>query len=271
MREALRGERVTLDGKRQTSEHELVFEEDDVRLDGKRISPRNSQLCAMLHKPLGVTSTARDPDGKADLSRWLREMPEGMFPIGRLDRQTSGLLLFTTDGDLAHAVLRPDHHTDKVYWLWLDEHVADDDPRLAALLDGVAVLGRPARVKGVVVLHRTEQMTELLVTLDEGRNRQIRRMCRALDFHLAGLHRRSVGPLELGDLASGSWRLLSDEEVAALWRATGGWQRVAERRVRALAHFAEQARRADTPHLRLEAWLSASGATAPRESSPGAI
>ncbi len=255
VREALGAGRVTLSGERQTSEHELVFEEDDVRLDGERISPRQKQLSAMLHKPLGVTSTARDPRGKADLSRWLGEMPPGMFPIGRLDRQTSGLLLFTTDGDLAHAVLRPDHHTDKMYWLWLDEHVADDDPRLAALLEGVPVLGRPAHAKAVVVLHRTEHMTELLVTLDEGRNRQIRRMCRALDFHLAGLHRQSVGPLELGELASGSWRLLNDEEVAALWSATGGWKRVAERRVQALGRFAEQARSAGTPHHRLEAWL----------------
>lgn len=256
VREALKGGRITLSGKRQTSGHELVFEEDEVRLDGERLSPRRAQLYAMLHKPLRVTSTARDPDGKADLSRWLGEMPPGMFPIGRLDRQTSGLLLFTTDGDLADAVLRPDHHTDKVYWLWLDEHVGDDDPRLAALLDGVPVLGRPARARAAVVLHRTDQMTELLVTLDEGRNRQIRRMCRALDFHLAGLHRRSVGPLELGDLAPGSWRLLSDEEVAALWRATGGWQRVVDRRVEALVRFAEQARSAGAPHPRLEAWLS---------------
>lgn len=256
VREALAAGRVTLSGARQTSEYELVFEADEVRLDGQRLSPRRAQRHAMLHKPLGVTSTVRDPTGKADLSRWLGEMPAGMFPIGRLDRQTSGLLLFTTDGDLADAVLRPDHHTDKVYWLWLDEHVGDDDPRLAALIDGVTVLGRPARAKAAVVLHRTEHVTELLITLDEGKNRQIRRMCRALDFHLAGLHRRSVGPVELGDLASGSWRPLGQEEVAALWRATGGLERVARRRVRALRGFADEQRRAGSPHARLEAWIA---------------
>lgn len=260
VRQALTAGRVTLRGERRTSPHELVFEDDDVRLDGDRLTPRQTQHCAMLHKPLSVTSTARDPRGKADLSRWLDEMPPGMFPIGRLDRQTSGLLLFTTDGDLAHAVLCPEHHTDKQYWLWLDECVSDDDPRLAALLDGVLVLGRPARARAAVVLHRTEHLTELLITLDEGKNRQIRRMCRALDFHLRALHRRSVGPLELGDLASGSFRFLGDAEVEKLWRATGGRQRVVERRVRALAHLASEARRAGAPQLRLEAWLSGGAA-----------
>ncbi len=256
VRGVLSAGRVTLSGKPASSEHELVFEEDEVRLDGERLALRREQSHAVLHKPLGVTSTAKDPLGKADLSHWLGEMPAGMFPIGRLDRQTSGLLLFTTDGDLADAVLRPDHHTDKIYWLWLDEHVGDDDPRLAALIDGVTVLGRPARAKAAVVLHRTEHVTELLITLDEGRNRQIRRMCRALDFHLAGLHRRSVGPIELGDLASGSWRPLGEVEVAALWHATGGWQRVALRRVRALRGFADEQRRAGSPHARLEAWIA---------------
>lgn len=256
VRDAVASGRVTVHGVRETSEHALVFEDTEVRLDALPLAPRRRQLHAMLHKPLGVTSTARDPTGRPDLSPWLREMPAGMFPIGRLDRQTSGLLLFTTDGDLADAVLRPDHHTDKVYWLWLDEHVSDTDPRLAALVDGVPVLGRPARAKAAVVLHRTDHVTELLVTLDEGRNRQIRRMCRALDFHLTGLHRRSVGPLEIGDLPAGSWRLLGDAEVAALWQATGGWQRVVDRRVEALARLADQRRLAGAPHARLEAWLA---------------
>ena len=182
-------------------------------------------------------------------------MPEGMFPVGRLDRQTSGLLLFTTDGDLAHAVLRPEHHTDKTYWLWLDEVVPDDDPRLRALLDGVPVLGQPAHAKAVEVLHRTDQLTELLVTLDEGKNRQIRRMCRALDFHLHALHRKTIGSLALGDLPAGQWRLLRDDEVEALWRAAGGRERVVERRVRALRYHADKCRAAGAPHARLEAWL----------------
>ena len=255
VRRALSEGRVTLRGTRVRNETELVFEEDEVRVDGVRLAPRETQYYAMLHKPLSVTSTTRDPHGKADLSRWLEEMPAGMFPIGRLDRQTSGLMLFTTDGDLASAVLRPDHHTDKTYWLWLDEHVADDDPRLAALLEGVPVLGQPARAKAAVVLHRTEHFTELLVTLDEGRNRQIRRMCRALDFHLTGLHRRSVGPLQLDGLALGAWRLLHETEVDALWHATGGRQRIVDRKLRALSRFAAEARRSGAPHTRLEAWL----------------
>jgi len=259
VRAALSHGRVTLDGQRAEDEHALVFEEDDVRVDGRRLVPRHRQHTAMLHKPLGVTSTVRDPRGKADLSRWLDEMPAGMFPIGRLDRNTSGLLLFTTDGDLANAVLRPDHHTDKVYWLWLDEHVPDGDPRLGALLGGVPVLGRDARARSCTVQHRTEHFTELLVTLDEGRNRQIRRMCRALDFHLNGLHRRSIGPLELGELPSGAWRLLDPGESDALWQATGGRRRAFARKLKALARLSEQRRHEGAPHVRLDAWLSRHG------------
>ena len=233
----------------------LVFEEDEVRLDGHLVAPRTSHTHAVLNKPLGVTSTARDPDGKADLSPWLERMPAGTFPIGRLDRMTSGLLLFTSDGDLANAVLRPEHHTDKLYWLWLNEHVTDDDPRLLALLRGIEIQGRLARAERVSVLARTPHVTELNVTLREGRNRQIRRMCRALDFYLVGLHRKAIGPIHAPDLPLGAFRHLDPHEVEALWGATGGREHVRQRKLRALVRHAARQRAAGKPHARLEAWL----------------
>jgi len=235
---------------------ELVFEEDVVCLDGVAIVPRRQHAHAMLNKPRQVTSTARDPAGKADLSRWLYQMPSGVFPVGRLDRPTTGLLLFTTDGDLSNAVLRPDHHTRKVYWLWLNEPVADDDPRLRALMQGVEICGHAARARDVTVKHRTADFTELWVTLEQGRNRQLRRMCRALNLRLQHLHRSAVGPLELGDLGPGDWRSLRPEEVEALWQCAGGRETVFARKVAALRRRAARARAALDPHYRLEAWLS---------------
>jgi len=258
-RRALSAGRVTLQTSvapaRLPQPDELVFESDVVRLDGSVVVPRADHKHAMLNKPRSVTSTARDPKGKADLSRWLEQMPRGMFPIGRLDRDTTGLLLFTSDGDLANAVLQPGHETDKQYWLWLDEHVPDDDPRLAAMHDGVELRGKRARAKSVEVLSRTDHFTELLVTLDEGQNRQIRRMCYALDFRLVQLHRRSVGPLRVGELPLGDWRLLDAQEVEALWAATGGRERVLTRKLSALRRFAAERRAGGAPHVRLEAWL----------------
>jgi 23S rRNA pseudouridine2605 synthase len=256
--------RLERDGSsRIATEDELVFEQDVLLVDGAPVESICEQHTAMLNKPLGVTSTARDPRGRADLQPFLAVMPPGIFPIGRLDRQTSGLLLFTTDGDLSHAVLHPDHHTEKVYWLWLDEHVADDDPRLTALTEGIVVqsqrVGGAVSAKRVHVLHRSADFTELHVTLNEGKNRQIRRMCRALDLHLVALHRRAVGPIELGSLAQGEYRLLTASEVEALWDATGGRQRVRARKLEALERAARQARERGAPHRRLEDWLRKHG------------
>jgi 23S rRNA pseudouridine2605 synthase len=234
---------------------ELVFDEDQVLLDGVPIRRPAQPAYALLNKPKHVTSSASDPDGKSDLAPYLRAMPPGCFAVGRLDRETTGLLLFTTDGDLANAVLRPDHETTKTYWLWLDEVVPDDDPRLAALIDGVLHNGQRLSARSVRIAARSEYATELELTLTQGRRRQIRHMCRALDFHLEHLHRSRIGPLTDAGLALGSWRQLDAAEIAALWQAVGGRADLRRRKVAALVRQASAARSAGTPQLRLEEWL----------------
>jgi 23S rRNA pseudouridine2605 synthase len=233
----------------------LVFEDDQVLFDGAAIERREGRTYALLNKPKHVTSTASDPEGKSDLSPYLRAMPEGCFAVGRLDRETTGLLLFTSDGDLANAVLRPDHETTKTYWLWLDEAISDDDPRLTQLATGVPHNGQRLYAKHVRILARSEHATELELTLTQGKKRQIRHMCRALDLHLVHLHRRQIGPLTDAGLALGSWRLLSQTEVEALWRAVGGKDDLRQRKVLALARLARRARDAGAAEERLEAWL----------------
>jgi pseudouridine synthase len=235
----------------------LVFEEDVVLLDGTRVVPRTVHHYLMLNKPAGVTSTTASPERERDLSEFLREMPRGVFPVGRLDRDTTGLLLFTTDGDLATSVLRPDHGTDKIYWLWLDERLEDDDPRLGALISGVPIPGGWARATGVRVLARSPAFTELLLTLTTGMKRQIRRMCFALGLKLVHLHRKRIGTLDLEDLPVGGWRELEAAEVEAVWRDVGGRERVLQRRIEALARDARQARERGAPVTRLEGWLLA--------------
>jgi 23S rRNA pseudouridine2605 synthase len=232
--------------------NQLIYEGDLVELDAERLVPRTQHYTAVLNKPKGVTSTAKDPLGKPDLSRWLRCMPAGMFAVGRLDRETTGLLLFTTDGELADAVLQPRRHTDKVYWLWLDEELPPEDPRLSAMTRTSPDFDC---AKQVSILHRSPDHVELLMTLDQGKHHQIRRLCRALDLRLMHLHRRSIGPLQIGDLALGSWRALSAGEVDALWAAVGGCERVREAQLAALRRHAQKWRADAQPDTRLEAWL----------------
>ena len=233
----------------------LVFEEDVVTVRGVKVAPRRAHATMAFNKPRAVTSTVKDPTGKRDLSVYMTDMPKGTFPIGRLDRDTTGLLLFTTDGDLCNALLRPEHHTDKLYWLWLDGRLSDDDPRLRTLTDGVDIAERRVRAKHVVIQHRTPDFTELQVTLDEGRNRQIRRMCRALDLHLVHLHRKRVGHVTLEGVPQGSARRLRSDEVERLWQSTGGRELVIRRQIAALERKSCVYRESGRPDERLERWL----------------
>lgn len=230
----------------------LVYEGDVVELDGRRLVPRAEHFTGMLNKPAKVTSSARDPLGQADLSPWLARMPRGAFAVGRLDRETTGLLLFTTDGELADAVLQPRRHTDKLYWLWLNEEFTVDDPRLTSMTQPSADFDC---AKHVSILYQTPDYVELSMTLDQGKHHQIRRLCRALDLRLLHLHRCAVGPISLGDLALGEFRALGATELAALWAAVGGRERVERAQMAALKGHAAKARRAAEPDLRLEAWL----------------
>lgn len=236
----------------------LVYSDDEIFFCGERLFRRSDHHTYLLNKPKNVTSTARDPDGKRDVSEWLVKMAPGTFPVGRLDRETTGALLFTTDGDLATAVLRPDHRTQKTYWLWLNESISRADVRLEAFTRGMPMRDGLRKADEVSVLSSDENMTELLVTLTEGKNRQIRRMCRALDLRLLHLHRRSVGPIELGTLPLGELRALSATEVASLWSSLGGRQSVQCRQIEALYRLAHSERAAGLPNLLLEQWLSES-------------
>ncbi len=248
----------------------LIFDGDRVLVDGSPIADTTPEaVCAVLNKPKHVTCTARDPNGKADLSPFLRAMPAGCFPVGRLDRDTTGLLLFTNDGDLASAVLRPDHGTRKYYWLWLDEPFPDDDPRLAALVEGVRHNGELLKAQGARVLARSEHATELELTLTQGKKRQIRHMCFALGLHLVHLHRRAIGPLRDEGLELGAWRRLDASEVEALWTAVGGRAQLRARKVHALLRHAAEARTAGAPHARLEQWLAQELAGEPARPASG--
>ena len=250
----------------------IVFEDDVVALDGDVVRAPAQYHYLVMNKPRYVTSTVSDPDGRADLSAWLRQMPKGVFPVGRLDRETSGALLCTDDGDFANAILQPDHHTNKLYWLWLDQHLADDDPRFLAFVSGVRLNkdSELLRAVSVSVFHRTSDYTELHVTLDKGKNRQIRKMCNLLGLRLLQLHRKAIGSLCIDGIAVGQWRPLSATEVEGLWSSCGGAARVTRNKITALCQMAMLARDSGKPNTRLQQWLETT-ATSRKTTVPGSV
>lgn len=188
-----------------------------VTVSGHALAGERPDAYYALHKPVGVLTTMLDPGGRPTVKSYLPEGGPRLFPVGRLDGDTSGLLLLTSDGDLAHRLMHPRYEIPKTYHLTLAE--PPSARALAQLGMGVEFApgekSRPARVE--VIARR-----RVALTIAEGRNRQVRRMCAALGLDLVALERVSVGPITLGDLPAGALRPLTREEVRALRNAVAG-------------------------------------------------
>ena len=209
---------------------ELVDPQTDrVEVDGVVVALRAPEVYALVHKPRGILTTLSDPRGRACIAAllppdWLGQVG----PVGRLDRDTTGALLVTDDGDLNHLLTHPDHHVWKRYLLTVLGEVGEDDPRLAEMRSGVALgqeLTRPALcgvVTGSSRQSRTHPLTDLWMELREGKHRQVRRMASKVGLRVIQLHREAIGPVSLGALASGARRSLEMSEVDALYEAAGG-------------------------------------------------
>lgn len=234
---------------------ELTFDEDAVMLDNEPLPPKPESRYFALNKPLGIVTTVRAPDGEADLQPWLRSLSPPVFPVGRLDRDSSGLLLLTNDGDLGYALMSPEHHVEKEYRVTLRGEVNDADPRLLQLLQPMIIDQVTMTLSRVTLLLSHRDNSALSVILKEGKHRQIRKMCRKVGLCLTGLHRERIGPVRLLALPVGGCRSLTDDEVQGLWQAAGGRHYVRERQLLALARLAVESRRANVPHARLELWL----------------
>ena len=186
----------------------LVSESDDVRVDGRPVQVQATTV-VLLHKPAGVVTTASDPQGRRTV---LDLVPAHvrLFPVGRLDRETTGVLLLTNDGALADGLMHPRHGVRKTYVA----RVAADpgEPVLARLRRGVELDDGPTAPADA----RLAGPGRVEITIHEGRNRQVRRMLAAVGHPARGLHRSGYAGLELGELAPGQWRELTDAEVEAL-------------------------------------------------------
>jgi 23S rRNA pseudouridine2605 synthase len=183
---------------------------DTVTIDGQEASP--VRLILMLNKPRGLITTARDEQGRDTVYKCFEgaALP-WLAPVGRLDKASEGLLLFTNDPMWAAQVAHPESGPDKTYHVQIDRRA--DAALLAALCEGVEADGECLAAKTARLLRSGEKNTWLEISLDEGRNRQIRRLLTALDARVLRLVRVAIGSLPLGDLAKGQWRVLTPEEA----------------------------------------------------------
>ena len=205
--------RVTINGVPAVLGQKADPEKDDIRVDGKPIVERAKLVYIMLNKPRGYVTTLSDEQGRPTVAELVADVGERVYPVGRLDLDSEGLLLLTNDGALTQRLLHPSHEVSKLYHVTVAGPVAGAAKKLAAIRD---LRGEPIRPAQVRVLWEGEKTAEYAIVIHEGKNRQIRRMCARCDLKVKRLRRMKEHTLELGDLPQGVWRHLTEDEVAAL-------------------------------------------------------
>ncbi len=206
--------RVTVNGQpTQNPDQWVDMERDRVCFDGKPLELRD-RVYVLLYKPTGYLTTYKDPKGRPTVYDLVQDVGTFLSPVGRLDLDTSGLLLMTNDNRLAERVTNPESHVPKTYLVKATPPLTD--AQLQRLRDGLELSDGPTRPAQVTRVRHSEQGAQFEIVLTEGRNRQVRRMVEALDAHVLELVRIKVGPVAIGDLPIGKWRTLTKAEVDAL-------------------------------------------------------
>ncbi len=205
--------RVTVNGKPAELGCRADPDRDEICVDGSPLASKVEAVYLLLNKPRGYVTTLSDEKGRKTAADLVKDCGVRVYPVGRLDLDSEGLLLMTNDGALMQRLLHPSHEVSKTYHVSVYGPVKDVVDRLSAVTDLGGEKICPAQV---VLLRQTSQTAELAVTIHEGKNRQIRRMCAACGLTVKRLRRVREHTLELGDLPAGKWRYLTAEEVAAL-------------------------------------------------------
>jgi len=211
--------RVRVNGKLvQTPDFWVDLEQDRVTLDGKPVRGAR-RIYLLLYKPKGYLTTYKDPEGRPTVYDLLAEVEERVIPAGRLDLDTSGLLILTNDTQFAERLTNPEHKVPKTYLVKTATHVTDE--QLERLAGGVVLSDGPTRKARVKRLRDSGGRTFFEITLTEGRNRQVRRMVEAIGSKVLKLVRTSIGPLAIGKLPVGKYRTLTKSEVKRMGQGGG--------------------------------------------------
>ena len=205
--------RVTVNGHPAALGERADPDRDEILVDGRPLSPRAEKVYLLLNKPRGYVTTLSDERGRRTVAELVADCGVRVWPVGRLDLDSEGLLLLTNDGDLTDRLLHPRGEVEKVYRVRVRGPVEGAAARLAAVTD---LDGERIRPAGTAVLRQWGDRAELEITIHEGKNRQIRRMCALCGLTVERLRRVREHTLELGDLPPGRWRRLTEAELAAL-------------------------------------------------------
>jgi 23S rRNA pseudouridine2605 synthase len=218
--ELIQAGQVKVNGKITTEMGVLVSEKDKVEVGGKLAKKERNLIYIMLNKPSGYVTTVSDPEGRRTVLDLIEGVEERIYPVGRLDYDTTGLLLLTNDGDFAYSNTHPGQETRKTYMAEILGVPSNET--LQMLRKGVTLDGRPTSPAEVDVVEIKDKSTLLKIVIHEGRNRQVKRMCETVGHNVLRLKRTAVGKLVLGSLKLGQWRYLSPQEVRLVRRDGNG-------------------------------------------------
>ncbi len=206
--------RVKVNGKTVTELGTKVICGDIVEVDGKEIRPDKKKIYIALNKPAGCVTTASDERGRKTVMEYVQDINERIYPVGRLDYNTEGLLIMSNDGDFTYALTHPKHEKEKVYEALVSGivlHGAVDKLEKGVYIDGK----KTAPAKAEVLEHR-KNTSIIRIAIHEGRNRQVRKMCESVGHKVLALKRTSIDGIELGNLPLGKWRHLNENEIKRL-------------------------------------------------------
>lgn len=206
--------KVAVNGRIVTEMGTKVSDSDVVEVEGKRILPETKKIYVLLNKPRGYITTMSEQFGRPMITDLLKEIPERVYPVGRLDMDTTGLILMTNDGDLANYLAHPTSEIKKTYAVTVAE--APKEENLNRLREGVLLGDKVTAPAQVSLVKMRKQFSVLHITIHEGRNRQVRRMFEAIGHEVLSLERIQYAFLTLDGVAVGEWRYLTEEEIKQL-------------------------------------------------------
>lgn len=210
----IRAGRVTVNGAQAALGASADPDTDEIRVDGERVRLPQRRRYIVLHKPRGYVTTMKDDRGRPTVAELVSDAGGRLYPVGRLDMDSEGLLILTDDGQTANALMHPSHQVDKVYTVFVQ---GQDIPGAVAKLRAMNSLeGEPIVPPAVTVIERSGIGAELQIVIHEGKNRQIRRMCAACRLRVSRLIRVAEGPVTLGALPPGKWRNMTADEISYL-------------------------------------------------------
>ena len=191
---------------------------DKITVRGKTIIANTTKMYIMLHKPRGFVTTMSDEKGRKCVTDLVKDAPVRLFPVGRLDMNSEGLLIMTNDGEFANKLTHPSYHVNKTYRVTVKGEVVDE--KIIELKEGIMLDGEKTLPCDCFVAERKPDRTVLIFIIQEGRNRQIRRMCEAVKLEVMRLKRTEIAGVKLGMLPRGSWRPLNEKEMRRLTSIT---------------------------------------------------